>query len=379
MLNIGCVRGPGFGPEYVNILFDMVRRNLPEGTKGGLICYTDEADGIDPEVRIEPASGDRSKADYFLPLNCCIVRPLDALLEGRAPESSIYDGSFPTSAAVVAFHGVKAEDCDGWVKHVWKVGGGTISELSFSPNVPKETLQTNIRSAMARECPWFCPAQAHDGIAVIVGGGPSLASEMSNLAGWSRFGSIFAVNGVPAYLAENGICPNVHVMLDAHPRCADFVSPHIPMVRYYASQCDPLVLDMAEESLICWHGGGEAMMEIPGLTFRHIVGGGSTVGTRVITLAYGLGYRRFEVFGMDSSYDGDAGHAYAQGDYDRFIEVTCGDQTFKTSPQLFGQAEDFKAMLPDLVRAGCEITIHGEGLLKAIANAMVSNNRQESP
>jgi hypothetical protein len=345
MLNIGCVRTPEFGPQYVNILFDMVRRNLPEETEGRLVCYTDDPAGIDAGVQIEPPDGDRSKADFFLPLNCCVVRPLDCLLEGKAPVSAIYDGTFPEKAAVVAFHGVRAEDCDGWVRHVWKIGGGTIAELTFTPNIPKPELQANIRSAMARNCPWFEPQEAHDGVAVIVGGGASLAYELGEI--FDLDGFIFAVNGVPNYFAQNGICPHVHVMLDAHPDCARFVVPELPMLRYYASQCDPLVLDMAEDSLVCWHGGGEAMTEIPDMTFRHIVGGGSTIGTRVMMLAYGLGYRKFHVFGMDSSYDGDVGHAYEQGDYDSFLTVTCGDQAFKTSSQLLGQAVNGQIRLRD--------------------------------
>ena len=35
MLNILCLKaGKAYGPEYVNILFDMVRRNLAEGYPG---------------------------------------------------------------------------------------------------------------------------------------------------------------------------------------------------------------------------------------------------------------------------------------------------------------------------------------------------------
>lgn len=110
------------------------------------------------------------------------------------------------------------------------------------------------------------------------------------------------------------------------------------------------------------------MTAIEGHTFKHVIGGGSTGASRAIMLAYGLGYRKFQLFGLDSSFDGDAVHAYSQAKYANTIDVTCGDEVFKTSPQLLGQAEDFKLLFPDFMQAGCEITVHGKGLLRAIAN-----------
>jgi len=89
-------------------------------------------------------------------------------------------------------------------------------------------------------------------------------------------------------------------------------------------------------------------------------------------LAYGLGHRKMHLFGLDSSYEGDVGHVYGQANYQKHVNVTCGDETFRTSPQLLGQAEDFKMVAPDLISAGCEIMVHGGGLLKALALQMAA-------
>ncbi len=272
----------------------------------------------------------------------------------------------------MVFNDCHPKDCDNWVKHVYKIGGGSSADMEYIPNVPKEILAANIASAIQRDCQWFIPRLAHDETALIVGGGPSLQGDLPLLKYMAQASQIFAVNGVPTYLEKYGITPDFHVMLDADPVCLGFVAKHIPMIRYYASQCAPKVLNEAGASLVCWHGGGEAMESLKGRTFKHIVGGGSTAATRAIVLAYGLGFRKFHLFGMDSSYDGDQGHAYAQADYQRFIEATCGDQVFKTSPQLLGQAEDFKMVLPNLLSAACEVTVHGAGLLKAVADQMAA-------
>lgn len=374
MLNLGCVwTGVEYGPDAPAILFDMISRNLPEGLEGTFTVFTDREDDLGPWIAKKPLDAPRDGITMF-PLGCVIVRGLDALIRGEQVKSCFYDGSFPEEAAIVLFMDKNPKDCDGWVKHVYKIGGGSSAEMEFVPNVSKADLEANIRSAIKRKCRWFKPRKANDETALIVGGGPSLGADVHFLRHVARGGHIFALNGVPAYLEKHGIIPDSHVMLDAHPNCLGFVSPGLPMMRYYASQCDPSVLDAAWNSLVCWHGGGEVMNKLgdEGLTFRHVVGGGSTGATRAMILAYGLGYRKFHLFGMDSSYDGEFGHAYAQAEYAKSLNVTCGDKVFKTSPQLLGQAEDFKMIAPDLLQADCEITVHGEGLLKAVAEQMAA-------
>lgn len=375
MLTLGTVwEGNEYGPEAVAILFDMISRNLPEGTEGKFFCFTDHTADLGPWIEKRPLDGARDGTIMF-PLGCAVIRGLDDLLEGKQIQSSLYDGSFPTDSAVVIFNECRPQDCGGWVKHVWRIGGGTTPKLTFLRNVPKEDIQANIRYAMGLGCKWFSPAPVHDRAALIVGGAPSLRDSVVLLRHMaiSMDADIFALNGAASYLHAQGMAPDFHVMLDAHPDCIRFVSPHIPMTRYYASQCDSIVLDEARDSLVCWHGGGEAMNDLRGeFAFRHIVGGGSTGLTRAMVLAFGLGYRQIHVFGADSSYDGETGHAYSQADYDNFINVACGDEVFKTSPQLLGQAEDFKIIAPDLIHAGCEIMVHGAGLLTAVASQMAA-------
>ena len=51
MLNIVCLKaGKAYGPEYVNILFDMVRRNLVAGYPGRFVCLTDDPTGLDAGI-----------------------------------------------------------------------------------------------------------------------------------------------------------------------------------------------------------------------------------------------------------------------------------------------------------------------------------------
>lgn len=245
-----------------------------------------------------------------------------------------------------------------------------MSVLIVDTNVSVEKRADNIRSAMKRGARQFKPSQPHDRTCILVGGGPSVQNELFTIAALSPLGEIFAVNNVPRYLGERGIEADVHVLMDAHQIVADFVAPEFRCVRYYASQCEPSVLDKAGNELIIWHAASMALDGIEGV--NNIVGGGSTTATRAIYLAYGLGYRNFQLFGLDSSFDNDRQHCYKQGDYEDVLDVHCGDETFKSSPQMIAQAEDFKTIIPEMIKAGCSVTIHGIGLLRAIANQFLT-------
>lgn len=254
-----------------------------------------------------------------------------------------------------------------------------VRDLEFTANISFETLDRNIKSAIARtDMNWLQESPPHDGVAIIAAGGPSLSQELEYIRFCQKSGEvIFALNGVPKYLSEHGIVPDCHVLLDSLPWVADFVSPELPMKRYYSCQCDPVVLDMAPENTL-W---APYMIGIedgfPSLKPPYVLGG-TTVGTRAIFLAYMLGYRSFRLFGLDSSHDGEVGHAYSQIGYEEVLDVKCGDKNFKCPPQLMAQAEECQVVLNDLMDKGCSFVVYGDGLLRTIADEMNKQIAQEA-
>jgi uncharacterized Rossmann fold enzyme len=105
-VTVACVKwGKLYGPEYVNILCNMVARNLPQKQKVKFVCFTDNAEGINPEIEIralpEGVSGWWNKLYMFKPgvfeagerlvyfdLDTVIVGPLDDIVK--------YQGKFAT-------------------------------------------------------------------------------------------------------------------------------------------------------------------------------------------------------------------------------------------------------------------------------------------
>lgn len=367
MFNVVCQNLEGeHSPDAVNILYDMVRRNLPEDMEGRFICLIGNAHnyhGYDAGIEVRHHLDQMPETYLELPVNCCIVGPLEGDIQYAtySPEDTFLLGT-----TVVLFPDKKPHECDGWVKHVWKLGGATTPGKITGTNISVEDRRENVLSALGRDCRWFEPVKAHNRVAIIVGGGPSLNDEL--LALQAINGDIFAVNNTARYLADRGVAVHAHVLMDAHELVTGFVAADVRMNRYYASQCRPEVLAMAGKELICWHAASDCLNS---LAANHVIGGGSTGAMRTLILAYGLGYRSFHLFGLDSSFKAERQHCYEQHKYENVVDVACGTRTFKSSPQMVAQAEDFKITAWDMIQAGCEITVHGDSLLKTVAEEML--------
>lgn len=103
-VNFVCVKsGTMYGPEYVNILFDMVRRNLPDGYPGMFTCITDDPTGLDPMIHVEPLPADLEKwwgklymfrRGLFPEGERCVFLDLDTVIVGRLDALAGYAGQF---------------------------------------------------------------------------------------------------------------------------------------------------------------------------------------------------------------------------------------------------------------------------------------------
>lgn len=376
MFNVMCERrGTEFGQEYVNILYDMVSRNLPEGLEGRFICYTDQLDELHPSIDVRPLD-DPKEPGIFLRLDCCIVGPLDKIVERGLHWNDIEEycpDGFTVGKKIILFPAKNPHECDGWVQEVWKIGGGTVADIVIvGPNICRETIVRNLVSAdKRRDARWIKLEDAKEGDAVIIAGGPSLRDNLLSIALLQARGAkLFALNNVPAYLAQQEIYPEAHILLDGLPSVLPFVEGFQGRERYYASQCDPSVLDAAGEDLILWNAYIEGLLEVCPDAKDPFIGGGSTIGTRAMGLVHALGYRRIHLFGMDSCYQDGTSHCYEQPEYASSIDVRFEGKSYKAPAQLLAQIEEFKFTARSLMAFGCEIYVHGEGLLQAVAATM---------
>lgn len=230
-------------------------------------------------------------------------------------------------------------------------------------NTPEEKILENVLANSRRQKEWISLQEPHDRIAVICGSGPSLNDSLSNLCS----GDIFALNGAAKHLFKNGIMPDYQVVMDAQPRTVEVVGP--AKTHLFASQVDPTLFDRVPTAVL-WHAtyGNKLVDEQEGFPERDnycIVGGFSSVGCTSLLLLYAMGYRTFEIYGMDSSHRDGKGHASHQpiNDDDLCTEVEHNGKTYQCSLTMKAQADTFMVRGKELQALGCTINVHGTGYL----------------
>lgn len=460
MLRIVCINSGNYldrGVEYVNILFDMVWRNIKEDTEFQFTVFTDGDETYSEGVFVQPLPGnlkgwwnklwlfsqfDDGDRIVFLDLDTVIVGGINDILkyEGKFailrdfyrpngyqssvmlwtpceetreiwrlyeiagfPEieggdqawieknikadllQELYPNLFvsfkvdcrlmyPKGAKVICFHGLPRphEVKTGFTPYIWKIGGGVAAELFTECNTPPSHIEKNIRHAASLDLPWLDAVDKHNGTALIVGGGPSLLDDIEEIRCRQQNGEIiFAVNGVFNELLNHGIKSDYHVMADARAENSSFLPIEKPLKgSLYASQCHE---NLFSEGVTIWHPYHIGIREIIGTEKNYaLVGGGPTVGLQSMVIAYLKGYRALHIFGMDSSYKDGEGHAYKQelNDGERLLEVPIEDKIFIVAPWMASQVDEFKDTATNLVHEGCEIAVHGYGLLPYVASLM---------
>ena len=278
-------------------------------------------------------------------------------------------------ARVVYFHGKEKphELTEGWVLEHWGFPmhiTGFLSGLNTSSEVMLEQTLANLE----RDLPMFVSQPPHDGVALIVGGGPSLKDSLMDLRfKKQRGGIVFALNGTHDWLIERGLIPDFHVLLDARPENVRFVkNPHKKVTYLISAQCHPSIFEALEgHSVVMWVSclEKESQEKIVGERFRHkpigMIAGGATVGLKAMYLAYLWGFRKMQFYGFDSSYRGEENHAYRQdlNDKESRIEVQAAGKTFICAPWMAKQAVEFQKQLRQLSELGCSFSVHGDGLI----------------
>lgn len=295
-------------------------------------------------------------------------------------------------ARIVYFHGWEkpheAESGAEWISRHWRLdysGNGAgppkgfvssqIQEIRTGVNTPDEMIFAQIDINSARVLPWIEPREAHDRVAVIVGGGPSLKKSLAMLRGHAEAGhAIFALNNTAHFLGQHDVKPDAQIIIDPRPENLPFVEGRPAASYILASQCHPSLFEALEGEPVT-----VLQLAIEGI-YDHIpktatvVAGTTTAGLYALNVAYTLGYREIHLYGYDSSDadDGEA-HAYPQNETDpekKRLEVWVAGKRFRSSFAMYKQAERFQGIAQMLAEAGATIHVHGDGLLPTIAHEM---------
>ena len=238
-----------------------------------------------------------------------------------------------------------------------------------------EDREENMRACLAHGFPAMKQIPMHEGRLSIVCFGPSLKYT------WSRIRRpILTVSGSHDFLISGGIVPDFHVECDPRKHKTYFTRNPQAETRYLmASVCHPDMWEnMKKANCEVWHSV-ESKKTIKWVSENDpgglLIGGGSNVGMRSIEVAGMLGYHKFDIYGMDFSFDDQRHAGFHPNEIEDEILITLNNRDFRTTRQLYEGAREFIQMASHF---DCEWTLHGDGLLQemvATLKQLRSDNR----
>jgi hypothetical protein len=288
---------------------------------------------------------------------------------------------------VVCFHGEpRPHNCtQAWVQDIWRVGGASALQITTVPNVTEMHVFDNIR-ANKNAAPWLVKSlTAHEDVAIICGSGPSLIGQLPFVNSFRSMGKLFALNNAANILTKHGVRADYQVILDARKENVALLGDADCYL--IASQCDPSVFeklksDHTRTGHIClWHPAIEGIADLFLDRNMTLIGGGTTVGLSAMALAFAMGFRKFALFGYDSSFVDGKTHAAPQlrtPTEAHTFNVTVNGRTFQSNAAMAKQAELFPQFAMKLADNDCEIRVFGDGLLPYIAQLMTGTAPAEA-
>lgn len=235
--------------------------------------------------------------------------------------------------------------------------------------VSVEKRRQNMLAAIARNLPRLQDVPIDDARTLnIACYGPSLRETWQQLRH-----PILSMSGATRFLAERGVVADYHVDMDPRAHKINNISPPVPGVTYLiGSVCDPSYFEaLKDEKVILWHPVSSTedddlrwlAQADPG---QLLVGTGSNVGLGAMHIGGLLGFRHFEIHGMDGSFGEDGvRHAGVHAG-----KVQNADQTWNAGGKVYRTSKIMANGVAETINAARLYPIfcvfHGEGLTQAL-------------
>ena len=256
--------------------------------------------------------------------------------------------------------------------------GGAVSD-EMSPGVIPLAF-SNIRTNCARGLPTLRWQKARPEELLICGGGPSIKESLPVLREEiAKGGKVFAINDTYDWLIENDIIPDYFGMCEIEPWPIEFVKyPHKDTVFCLPSLADVGAFERLKDyEILLWHCG-TAMGEESEVgkaskdgNVELLIYGGEAMSIRAVSFGSVLGFRRFQMFGVDGSgTEGASSHVYHDRQKDDVpgCKLTFGQ--FWHAGRIFWSHHCYARQMLDLIRYcrmyGHMFTLktHGDGLVQ---------------
>ncbi len=198
--------------------------------------------------------------------------------------------------------------------------------------------------------------------------GPSLADTWESISG-----PVMTVSGAHDYMTKCGVIPEWHVDCDPRPHKAQMLTPNNETRYLMASVCHPAMWKKLRHKRVkLWHLiNGDDFVTPAWVSEYHpaglgsMIGGGSTVGMRAMEVAAHIGFRRFNIYGMDCSFEGERHAGPHTGTPQEAIYCQVNGKRFKTTSQMLQAAREMEVFIKTY---DADVKFHGDGLVQEMAN-----------
>lgn len=224
---------------------------------------------------------------------------------------------------------------------------------------------------------------SNKGTCVIVGGAPSVKDHLPEIRAFSGNDNCIAtINHMHEFLIKNSIVPTIHVLFENDLVSAEQALGGHPNlnVNYFICSCltKQIFFELADYHSMLWHYYSESpeYQRLIGKYFpgEFMVGGEYATFFRTLHIALTLGYRKFELFGCDSSFEGNSDHVKGYlneiPDESQKTVLVKHPKTeklheFKTSDRLIFQVYEFMKFCVSN-QPFIRLRVHGESLLRYV-------------
>lgn len=256
-------------------------------------------------------------------------------------------------------------------------------------SLPDEKIQENIiknvEFCRLKGIPEICPCEIHDGVAYLIGGAPSYKKEhiFKEILEYKNYDNhyIFVSKTSHDYMIDNGVIPHGCIYLDPREHLISYAErSHKDVTYFVASQCDPNVirtLNNKNVKIYLYHvlvdAGEDSLFERLKIQSPPVVFG-STSMIRGILMLNLLGFYKFKLFGLDSSYEKKPKkvHGYNQKKLPLQVVVDFNDGTvsnksenvFWTDAEMVVQCNDLEMLIKNFLNI--KLLNYSEGMFKRI-------------
>ena len=208
----------------------------------------------------------------------------------------------------------------------------------------------------------------NDRMVSIVCYGPSLRDTWKDIPR-----PILTVSGAHDFLVSRGTVPDWHVDCDPRPHKAAMLKlPQLETKYLMASCCHPDFWEKLRGHRVrLWHLINGDDFETPAWVRKNhplgmdiMMGGGTTVGMRAMEVCAALGFRRFNIFGMDCSFLAERHADKHLGAPQPIALARVGNRTFQTTLQMLEAAREMERFITTM---DADVRFHGDGLMQATA------------